>query len=201
MKDVSSLKTLAHFPVMLEQVLEICSPSKGGLFIDCTFGSGGYSKAILSFPNTKVLALDRDLQTKEYAEKLKKKYKNRFDFKNLKFSRIDEAIEENLKADSIIFDLGLSSTQISNFERGFSFNSKGKLDMGMGLNAITAEYVLNHFDLKTLTDIFLVLGEEREGFRIAKNIVNQRKIKPIKYVPDLVNIIRKSKKKDFKKKN
>ena len=200
MKDISSLKTLVHFPVMLEQVMKICSPSKGGLYIDCTFGSGGYSKAILSFSDTKVIALDRDLHTKSYVEDIKKKYNDRFKFKNLKFSTIDDAIEENIKADCIIFDLGLSSNQIQNLERGFSFNSKGKLDMRMGLNSITAEDVLNKCDLKTLTDIFKVLGEEREGFRIAKNIVTQRKIKPLKYIPDLIDIIKKSKKKDFKKK-
>ena len=63
MKDISSPGTLPHYPVMLEQVLEVCQPEKGGLFVDCTFGSGGYSNAILSFPETKVIALDRDYST------------------------------------------------------------------------------------------------------------------------------------------
>ena len=71
MKDISSLGTLPHYPVMLEQVLEVCQPEKGGLFVDCTFGSGGYSNAILSFPKTKVIALDRDSNTQQYVSKMK----------------------------------------------------------------------------------------------------------------------------------
>ena len=185
---------------MLDQVLQICKPEKGGLFVDCTFGAGGYSNAILSFPNTKVIALDRDSSCKEYVNKIKKNYKNRFTFCNLKFSDLNKVVGKNTKIDSIIFDLGLSSLQISNLKRGFSFHSKGRPDMRMGLNSISAEEVLNNFDLKTLTDIFRYFGEEKEAFTIASNIIKQRKKKPIKSVPDLVNIVSKSKKRDFKKK-
>ena len=67
MKDISSLKALSHYPVMLKEVLDVCRPDKGGLFIDCTFGAGGYSNAILSHPKTKVIALDRDSNSKKYA--------------------------------------------------------------------------------------------------------------------------------------
>ncbi len=200
MKDISSSKSLHHYPVMLEEVLEICKPEKGGLFIDCTFGAGGYSNAILSFPKTKVIGIDRDLQTKKYANQTKNNYKNRFAFHNLKFSDVDKILNKNTKADFIIFDLGLSSLQISNLKRGFSFNSKGPPDMRMGLNSISAQEVLNNLDLKKLTDIFKILGEEKDAFRIASNIVKERKFKLIKSVPDLVQIIKKSKKRDFKKK-
>ncbi len=200
MKDISSLRTLPHYPVMLEQVLNICKPDEGGLFIDCTFGAGGYSNAILSFPETKVIALDRDSHTRQYVSTTKKNYKNRFTFHNLKFSELNKAVGKNTKIDSIIFDLGLSSLQISNLQRGFSFNSKGTADMRMGLNSISAQEVLNNFTLKTLTDIFRFFGEEKEAFSIASNIIKQRKKKPIKSVTDLVNIIKKSKKRDFKKK-
>ena len=185
---------------MLEKVLEVCEPDKGGLFIDCTFGSGGYSNAILSFPKTRVIALDRDSYTQRYVNDTKKKYKNRFTFHNLKFSNLNKVLNKNTKADSIIFDLGLSSFQISNLKRGFSFNSKGKPDMRMGLNSISAEEVLNNLDLETLCNIFRSFGEEKEAFRIASNIVQQRDKKPITSVIDLVNIIKRSKKKDFKKK-
>ena len=136
MKDISSAKILPHHPVMLEQVLKVCSPEKGGLFVDCTFGAGGYTNAILAFPNTKVIALDRDSYTEKYANKIKKNYKNRFSFYNLKFSELDKVINKNTKVNSIIFDLGLSSLQISNLDRGFSFNSRGKPDMRMGLSLI-----------------------------------------------------------------
>ncbi len=201
MKDISSTRNSIHYPVMLEKVLEICSPQKGGLFIDCTFGGGGYSNAILSFPNTRVIALDRDINTKAYAENIKKNFKKRFAFYNLKFSELNKVIDKNKnKADYIIFDLGLSSFQISNLKRGFSFNSQGKLDMCMGLNSITALEAVNNLSLKTLGDILRLFGEEKEFSRIAKNIVNQRKEELINTVPELVKIIKKSKKRDFGKK-
>ena len=201
MKYISSPKKPLHFPVMLKEVLKISQADKGGLFVDCTFGSGGYSNAILSFAKTKLIALDRDLNSKIYADKTKKIYKNRFTFYNIKFSEIDKIINKNTKADCIIFDLGLSSLQISNLKRGFSFNSKGKIDMGMGLNSINAQDVLNNLDTKTLSDIFKFFGDEREAYNIARNIVKLRKNNPIKSVPDFVKIIEKSKKKNFKKKN
>ena len=200
MKDISSLGTLPHYPVMLEQVLQVCQPEKGGLFVDCTFGSGGYSNAILSFPKTKVIALDRDSSTQQYVSKTKKKYKDRFIFHNSKFSELDRVINKNTKIDSIIFDLGLSSLQISNLKRGFSFNSKGKPDMRMGLNSINAQEVLNNLDSETLRDILRFFGEEKESSRIASNIVKQRNRRPITSIPDLVNIVKRSKKRDFKKK-
>ena len=84
MKDISSLKNFSHYPVMLKEVLDTCNPKKGGLFVDCTYGAGGYSNAILSYPNTKVIALDRDPNIHHYAKKTKKKYKNRFFFLQLK---------------------------------------------------------------------------------------------------------------------
>ena len=124
MKDLSSPKQSSHYPVMLDQVLKICEPGKGGDFIDCTFGSGGYSNAILSFPKTKVIALDRDLETQEYVNRTKKSYEDRFSFHSRKFSELNKVIESKKKFDFIIFDLGISSLQIFNLERGFSFNSK-----------------------------------------------------------------------------
>tara|TARA_B100000131_G_scaffold319633_1_gene365927 strand:- start:10 stop:1023 length:1014 start_codon:yes stop_codon:yes gene_type:complete len=200
MKDFSSLEKLSHYPVMLDQVLKICKPEKGGNFIDCTFGSGGYSNALLSFPKTKVVALDRDPHTEKYVKKTKKFYNDRFSFHSSKFSKLNEVIENRKKFDFIIFDLGISSLQIFNLDRGFSFNSKGNVDMGMGLNKISAYEVLNNFSLGTLNDIFKFLGEEKESFRIATNIVKAREKKEISSTPDLVEIIKKSKKQDFKKK-
>ena len=82
MKDISSLKNLPHYPVMLKEVLDTCNLKNGGLFVDCTYGAGGYSNAILSYPNTQVIALDRDPNIKRMAEKTKKNYKNRFFFHN-----------------------------------------------------------------------------------------------------------------------
>ncbi len=200
MKDISSLKNLPHYPVMLKEVLDTCNPKNGGLFLDCTFGAGGYSNAILSYPNTQVIALDRDPNIRRYAKKTKKKYENRFSFYNSKFSDLDKFVSKKLKVDCIIFDLGLSSLQISDLKRGFSFYSKEEPNMGMGLNKNTAKEILNNLDAKTLGSIFRLLGEEKEGFRISKNILRERKLNPIKTIPDLVKIIQKCKKKNFKKK-
>ena len=87
------LEKQIHYPVMLDQILSIISPQHGGTFVDCTFGGGGYSKAILKYPNTKVIAIDRDQFTKRYASELLEKYPNRFNFFESKFSKLDDLIE------------------------------------------------------------------------------------------------------------
>ncbi len=200
MKDISSFKNFPHYPVLLEQLIELCSPQKGGNYIDCTFGSGGYANAILSFAKTKVISLDRDKNAISFANETKKNFKERFRFYNKKFSDIDKVIEKDFKADFIIFDLGVSSMQIFNLARGFSFNSKEKVDMRMGLNSFSAQDVINKCDLKTLKDILKYLGDEQDSSRIANNIVREREKSPILSVPQLVKIIERSKRRNFKKK-
>ena len=199
MKNLSSPQDISHYPVMLDEVLKICNPINGGDFIDCTFGYGGFSNAILSYPKTKVIALDRDIQTKKYAEKIKKNYKDRFSFYNKKFSELSKNITTK-KFDFIIFDLGVSNMQILNLDRGFSFNSKTSIDMRMGLNLISANEVINTYSQQTLNDIIRLFGDEKESFKISKNIINERKKSPISSSFDLARIIKKSKKKDFNKK-
>ena len=200
MKNFSSPQHISHYPVMLDEVLKICNPINGGDFIDCTFGYGGFSNAILSYPKTKVIALDRDIQTKKYAEKIKKNYKDRFSFYNKKFSELSKNINTKKKFDFIIFDLGVSNMQILNLDRGFSFNSKTSIDMRMGLNSISANEVINSYSQQTLNDIIRLFGDEKESFKISKNIINERKKSPISSSIDLARIIKKSKKKDFNKK-
>ena len=199
MKNLSSPQDISHYPVMLDEVLKICNPENGGDFIDCTFGYGGFSNAILSYPKTKVIALDRDIQTKKYAEKIKKNYKDRFSFYNKKFSELSKNVTTK-KFDFIIFDLGVSNMQILNLDRGFSFNSKTSIDMRMGLNLISANEVINSYSQQTLNDIIRLFGDEKESFKISKNIINERKKSPISSSFDLARIIKKSKKKDFNKK-
>ena len=105
----NSLLELSHYPVMMNEVVKICNPKKGGSFVDCTFGGGGYSKELLKFPNTKVIALDRDETVKYRADKIKEKYSNRFTFYNKKFSNLDKVLKIKEKVDAVIFDLGMSS--------------------------------------------------------------------------------------------
>ena len=189
-----------HFPVMLNEIIKTCRPEKGGNFIDCTFGAGGYSTELLKFPNTNVIALDRDKEVEKKAKNLEKKYPNRFKFYNEKFSNLDRAININKKVDAIIFDLGLSSLQLLDMPRGFSFKSKGKIDMNMGLSSISAEEVINKLDENNLKLIIKIFGDEKEASKIVKNIVKARKIRKISTVSELVSIIKRSKKKDYSKK-
>mgnify|MGYP001362808080 CR=1 FL=1 len=195
MNATMSSEITKHYPVMLNQILSIISPQHGGTFIDCTFGGGGYSEAILKYPNTKVLGIDRDNLAKSYANKLLKKFPTRFTFFQNKFSNINKFLKLDTKPKAIIFDLGISSLQLADHDRGFSFKSKGSLDMQMGINKYSAYEVVNILDKKKLENIIKTLGEEKDGKLIAKKIVNYRKIQPIKTPEELSNIIKEAKKK------
>ena len=195
---ISSLE-LSHFPVMIKEVLKISSPSKGEKFIDCTFGGGGYSKEILKYPKTYVQAIDRDKNALPIAKELEKKYPDRFKFNQIKFSQLDKITIDHV--DTFIFDLGLSSIQLNDLERGFSFNSNKKLDMAMGLNEISALDAINHLSEVDLKLIIKFLGDEQEASKIAKNIIKHRTEKKITNTYDLVKIIEKSKRKYSKKIN
>ena len=188
-----------HLPVMIDEVLKICNPKNGGNFMDCTFGAGGYSKELLKFNETKVVALDRDKHVIGLANKLKGDFKSRFAFYNKKFSNLD-LISKN-KFDTVIFDLGLSSIQLDDLSRGFSFKSQSELNMSMGLTDISAKKVLNTYSIQDLRDIIKTFGEEEEALKISKNIVKERTKNIINTTDELVKIIKKSKKKNFKKIN
>lgn len=190
----------SHFPVMLEEVINTCRPEEGGNFLDCTFGGGGYTEAILNFPNTHVTSFDRDKFVINIANNLKKKYPDRFKFYHEKFSNLDKVISKKNNIDYIIFDLGISSFQLMDLSRGFSFKSKDKIDMKMGLSAISAEDVINNYEESKLKLILKIFGEEKEASRIAKNISIARKNKKIETVNQLVEIVERSKKKNFQKK-
>jgi len=198
MNATIKLENVKHFPVLLNEIISIISPLYGGTFIDCTFGQGGYSKKILENNNNKVFAIDRDCGSTKIVNQFKKKYQNRFEFENRKFSEIlnIEQNIENLKG--IIFDLGYSTTQIKDPEKGLSFNNKGKLNMKMGLNKFSADDVVNKLGQKELAKIFKVFGEENSSKIISKKIISFRKRKNIQ-TEDLVNIINSVKKKKFSK--
>ena len=195
MKNLSSSLETSHVPVLLNEILNISEPTKGGIFLDCTFGGGGYSRALLAFPKTTVIGIDRDSAVVSIAKNLKKKFQDRFHFHQLKFSQINKII--NHKVDAIIFDLGLSSIQLKDFTRGFSFKSKEELDMTMGFSKISAKDVVNDLSESQLKLIIKILGEEKDASNIAKNIVLARKEKKITRVDELVKIIEMSKKKNF----
>jgi len=195
------LEKQIHYPVMLDQILSIISPQHGGTFIDCTFGQGGYSKAILKHPKTKVFALDRDELGEKHSKNLLRKFPKRFNFIRSKFSNLSKIISSDTNPKAIIFDLGLSSLQLSDSKRGFSFNSKSLLNMEMGINKFSAYDVINKFDKKILANIIKILGDEKDGKKIANKIELHRKNKPIKTSRELAEIIKIAKKNyhNFKK--
>ncbi len=183
-----------HYPVLLNELISIITPQYGGTFIDCTFGQGGYTKKILSYQNTQVIALDRDLESKKKADKISKEFQDRFIFKNKKFSQLDDLKLKNANLRGIIFDLGYSTTQIKDPKKGLSFNSLGDLNMQMGLNDFSAKEVINRLDEKDLEKIFKFFGEEKYAKKIASSVVKQRKINKID-TKSLVELIEKTKKK------
>jgi len=187
-----------HYPVLLKEIISVFSPQHGGTFIDCTFGQGGYSKKILDFENTNVIALDRDIESEKIANQIKKKFEDRFTFKNIKFSQLNNLKLKNENIRGVIFDLGYSYTQIKDPQKGLSFETDGKLNMQLGLNSYSAEDAINKLDEKELEKIFKFFGDEKEGKYIARNIIKERLKNKID-TRALVEIIDKSKKrKNFK---
>ena len=183
-----------HYPVLLNELISIITPQHGGTFIDCTFGQGGYTKKILSFGETKVIAIDRDINSKILAEEILGKFQDRFYFKNKKFSQLHDLKLKGEKVKAVIFDLGFSYTQIKDTSKGLSFNSEGDLNMRMGLNDFSAKEVINKLDIKELEKIFKFFGEEKEAKKIAFNIGKERQKIKIN-TKKLVEIIQKTKKK------
>jgi 16S rRNA (cytosine1402-N4)-methyltransferase len=183
-----------HIPVMLDEVMENLAPESGQTYIDCTFGAGGYSRKILSSCNCKLYAIDQDPNVKAMAETLKKEYPKSFSFISNNFSKIFEIANEHdiANVDGIVFDLGVSSMQLDDAERGFSFNKEAKLDMRMSQEGMSAWDVVNKYSEENLADIIYYYGEERGARRIAANIVKARKLKTIDTTIELAQIVRSS---------
>ena len=192
------LDTAKHYPVLLSEVISVITPQRGGTFIDCTFGQGGYSKKILSFKDTKVIALDRDIESKKKADLITDKFQERFIFKNKKFSQLNDIKLKHENITGVIFDLGYSYTQIKDSTKGLSFNSTGNLNMQMGINDFSAQDAVNKLDVMELEKIFKFFGEEKEAKKIAVNIIKKRENEKIS-TESLVELIEKTKRyKNFK---
>ena len=187
-----------HYPVLLSELISIITPQHGGTFIDCTFGQGGYTKKILDYADTRVIALDRDVDSSKKALEIQKGYKDRFLFKNIKFSQLGNLKLKNENITGVIFDLGYSYTQIKDPKKGLSFEAIGELNMKMGINEFSAKEVIDKLDEKELTQIFKYFGEEKDSNRIAHNIVEDRAKRKIT-TEELVRIIESSKRKKNQK--
>ena len=194
-----------HNSVMINEIISFLPLKKSINVIDATFGGGGYSKTILEkFNVNQLLAIDRDPISKIFAKEIESKFSN-FILINDKFSKIEEIVSnskfKDKKFDIILFDIGTSSNQIDNAQRGFSFNKSGPLDMRMGASDKKAYDIINNYEEKNLADIIYQYGEERYSRVIAKEIVKNRKIKFINNTIELSNIIKKSLPKKNQSKN
>ena len=188
----------SHYPVLLSELISIITPQYGGTFIDCTFGQGGYSKKILNFAETKVIALDRDLESQKKANIIQSSFEDRFLFKNIKFSQLNNLKLKNENIRGVIFDLGYSLNQIKDPKKGLSFETVGALNMKMGINEFSAKEAINILDKVELAKIFKYFGEEKDSNRIAHNIVEDRAKREIT-TEELVRIIESSKRKNNSK--
>ncbi len=184
----------AHIPVMLAEVLEALAPEPGGIYVDATFGAGGYSRALLDATDCRVIAVDRDPDAMALAQAIQATYEERFKFLHGRFSGLaslltNEGVE---KVDGIVFDIGVSSIQIDRPERGFSFKNSGPLDMRMSQEGTSAMDIVNSYGEEELADILYRYGEERKSRRIARAIVDKRAEAPIETTDALAAIIRKA---------
>lgn len=182
---------MQHNPVMLPEVLEALNPQDGETYIDGTFGAGGYSKAILEAANCTLYAIDRDPLAKKKSETFRKLYKERFTFIRGNFGNV-RALIPVPKVNGFVLDIGVSSMQIDQAERGFSFRFDGDLDMRMDTanDAPTAADIVNTYEEEDLANIIYEYGEERLSRRIAKKIVERRKEQKFTRTLDLAEIIR-----------
>jgi len=183
--------SFGHISVMTQEVLSGLKLRDGGTYIDGTFGQGGYTRAMLDAATTRVFGIDRDPAAITFGTKLISKYDGRLTllqgcFGDMVSIMADEGIS---RVDGVMLDLGVSSPQIDDPKRGFSFRYDGPLDMRMECEGPTAADFINHASEEEIADVIFQYGEERYSRRIARGIVGARKIKPILSTSQLVQVI------------
>ena len=186
-----------HKPVLFDEVMDNIIMDKDAVYVDCTLGGGGHTEGILenSSENSKVIAIDQDTQAIEFAKKRLEKYGNKLQIFQDNFRNIDTAVylAGFEKVDRILMDIGVSSNQLDNVKRGFSYRFEARLDMRMDSSLkISAYEIINNFSEKELADIIYKYGEEPKSRKIAKKIVEYRKIKAIETTTELADIVIKS---------
>ncbi len=185
-------KSSPHIPVMLREVVEALAPKDQGIYVDGTFGRGGYSRALLNAAKTRVIGIDRDPDAVAVGIKLAAEFKPRFTMLHGPFGAMDILLagEHIQQVDGVTLDLGVSSPQLDEAERGFSFQSDGPLDMRMSKSGPTAADIVNEMDERELADIIFNCGEERHARRVARRIVEARTLHPILNTHQLATIVR-----------
>jgi 16S rRNA (cytosine1402-N4)-methyltransferase len=174
-----------HIPVLLTEVLEALEPKTGEVIVDGTFGAGGYTRAILA-AGASVVAIDRDPDAIAAGRELERQSGGRLRLVQAPFSTLDEHVG---RVDGVVLDIGVSSMQLDEAERGFSFRADGPLDMRMAQAGLSAADVVNGFKAGDLARIFGFLGEERHAGRIARMIEARRQKRSFERTLDLADAI------------
>ena len=190
-----------HKSIMLDEVISILNPSENEIYVDCTLGAGGHTRQILKTAKCNVVGIDRDPSAFSLNREEYKAYGKRLSLVEGKFGDLENHIS-NLgikKVDAVFLDLGVSSMQLDNAERGFSFRFDAPLDMRMGSDGQTAFEIINKYKEKDLANIIFKYGEERQSRRIAHGIVEKRKNKKIETTFELSEIIKSAVPKKYSK--
>ncbi|MFA4893632.1 16S rRNA (cytosine(1402)-N(4))-methyltransferase RsmH [Brevundimonas sp.] len=182
-----------HAPVMLDEVIEALAPRAGDVIIDATFGAGGYTRAILATGAT-VIGLDRDPTVQPHADAVANDYPGKFQLIRTPFSGLADAFAQSgaAKLDGVVFDIGVSSMQLDQAERGFSFMRDGPLDMRMSDEGETAADIVNTWEHGPMAHIFKLYGDERQSGRVATAILRRRVEKPFERTLDLAAVVEKA---------
>ncbi len=184
----------SHVPVMLGEVLRALAPKAGGIYVDGTFGAGGYTRAILEAANCRVVAIDRDPSAVAAGQGMTAKFSGKLDIIEGRFSAMGEHLASLglSKVQGVVLDVGVSSMQLDQGARGFSFMRDGPLDMRMSQAGQSAADVVNQSAPELLAKVIFLFGEEPRSRAIAKAIVGQRALAPILTTLDLVKAIEKA---------
>ena len=182
-----------HIPVLGQEVLAWLEPRDGGIYVDATFGAGGYSRAILDISNTRVIGIDRDRTAISGGFDLVDRAAGRLTLVEDRFSRLAEicAAQGVLQVNGVVMDIGVSSMQLDEASRGFSFRSQGPLDMRMGQEGPTAADVIAKASESDLANIIYIFGEERHSRAVARAIIAARKEAPITTTRALADLVAK----------
>jgi len=181
---------MKHYPVMLPEVLSALKTQSGEVYIDGTFGNGGYSEAFLKAAQCRVIGLDRDPNVMPRAQTLSEIYEGRFRLIQTPFSKMDELGLELV--DAVVLDIGVSSMQLDQGERGFSFMRDGPLDMRMSQSGPSAADAVKHLDQRQLESLFRIYGEEARARHAANMIVEAREVGDITRTSELADLLEKA---------
>ena len=179
-----------HVPVLLREAMAHLAPKPGGIYVDATFGAGGHARAILATPDVRLFAIDRDPQAIAGGQALVAEYPDRLTLLEGRFSDMERLLADHgvSAVDGVVMDLGVSSMQLDEAERGFSFLREGPLDMRMEQAGLAAAEVLNTFREEDIAAILKTYGEERRARPLARAIVRRRKERPFETTFDLVEV-------------